>query len=88
MTPWYEDSDKLRMVLELFRCHYKASEVSRIVNIEYTVIASMFKAYRNDKIIKYDRRNLSEWEGIYNEFTEDTKHTEHTEHTEQYAKAS
>lgn len=44
-----------RKIVELFKSHYTAKEVSEIMQCNYNTIATYFSAFRKLDIKKYDR---------------------------------
>jgi len=61
---WYEVYEDIKIIKELYRCHFTRRETAKITGKSYAVISTIFHTFENSDIEQYDRRQLSEWEGL------------------------
>jgi len=47
-------------ILELWKCHYSVTEVTKIMNLSKPVISSMFRGFKIAGLQQYDRISLSQ----------------------------
>ncbi len=56
---------KKDLLLELYKAHYTAREVSAILELSYATVQNYFRVFNATNIQKYDRTQLMDKETLY-----------------------